>query len=215
MKEVNALGFECPMPVIMAKRVVKEEEENFFVLVDNQVAVENLEKLGKQTSYSTEVENISEKEFKVIFKKSENANESKEKEESYIVVFDSNTMGDGEEEFSKKLLQGFVLALTEQDKYPEYVVCYNKGVELTTVIENTVEDLKKLENAGVEILSCGLCLDNYKLKEELKVGQVTNMYIICELLTTNKVVRPWYMYSLPLTPLVKLWREKWPLKMEI
>ncbi|MDO7203643.1 DsrE family protein [Paraclostridium bifermentans] len=51
---------------------------------------------------------------------------------------------------------------------------------MTTENEATVENLKILQDAGVEILSCGTCLDYYGLKEELKVGTVTNMYTIVE-----------------------------------
>jgi hypothetical protein len=29
---------------------------------------------------------------------------------------------------------------------------------------------------GVEIFSCGTCLDYYQLKDKLQVGQITNMY---------------------------------------
>ena len=100
-------------------------------------------------------------------------------------------MGDGDENFGKKLLEGFILALTEQDLLPKFILLYNKGVELSTINENTIEDLKKLYDSGVEILSCGLCLDFYNLKDELKVGEITNMYRICELMTKYKVVRPW------------------------
>ena len=33
---------------------------------------------------------------------------------------------------------------------------------------------------GVEILTCGTCLNHYGLTEKLAVGNVTNMYVICE-----------------------------------
>ena len=42
--------------------------------------------------------------------------------------------------------------------------------------------LKILENMGVEVLSCGTCLDYYNLKDKLQVGTVTNMYTIVETL---------------------------------
>ena len=61
---------------------------------------------------------------------------------------------------------------------------------MTTKNEKVISDLKKLEEAGVEIISCGLCLDYYKLKEELKVGGITNMYRIVEILRSYHVVRP-------------------------
>lgn len=190
MEKINALGIECPMPVIMAKRLVKDGLNEFSVLVDNVVATENLEKMAKQTGYNVKIEEISEKEFEVFFTKGDDKTESKINKDSYIVIFDSNKVGEGDEEFGKKLMESFLVALTEQDNYPDYVVCFNKGVELTTVVDNAVEDLKKLSDSGVEILSCGLCLDYYNLKEKLQVGSITNMYRICELMTIYRVVKP-------------------------
>lgn len=194
MKEVDARGIECPMPVIMAKRLVNEGEEKFKVLVNEQVAVDNLKKMAKQVNYKTTIDEKDKGEFELVFEKSSQENDQDSstlmESEEYIVVFDSNKLGEGDEEFSKKLIESFILALTEQDKYPEYVICYNKGVYLTSKRENTIEDFKKLEKAGVKILSCGLCLDNYDLKEDLKVGQITNMYEIVSLMTSKRVVRP-------------------------
>ena len=48
-----------------------------------------------------------------------------------------------------------------------------------------------LEAQGVEILTCGTCLNFYGLGEKLKVGGVTNMYDIVEKLSSaDLVVRP-------------------------
>lgn len=190
MKTIDGRGHECPMPVIMAKRLIKAGEAEFLVQVDNKVATENLSKLAKQTGYNVNINKLDEDSYEVIFNKSEDINPKNSGKDDYILVFDSNKIGNGDEEFSKKLLEAFLLAQTEQDTYPKYVICYNSGVELTTTRENTVEDFKKLESKGVEILSCGLCLDNYSLKEKLQVGEITNMYRICELMTTYRVVRP-------------------------
>lgn len=194
MKEIDARGIECPMPVIMAKRVIKEGEENFNVLVNEDIAVENLKKLAKETGFDITVEDQNEGVFKLNFKKSQDKKEESKKEDSlsssYVVVFDSDRIGDGDEEFSKSLLESFLVSLTEEDVLPEYVICYNKGVYLTTERQNTIEDFKKLEENGVEIISCGLCLDHYELKEKLSVGRVSNMYEICTLMRTHHTVRP-------------------------
>ena len=54
-----------------------------------------------------------------------------------------------------------------------------------------LEDLKALEAEGVEILTCGTCLNYYDLTEKLAVGSVTNMYTIVEKLTrAGNVVKP-------------------------
>ena len=110
--------------------------------------------------------------------------------DTYLVVLQGDEMGQGDAAFGKKLLEGFIYALTEQDELPTYVVCYNKGVTLTTLNDKTVADLNTLMDKGVQVLSCGLCLDYYGLKEKLRVGQVTNMYRICELMRSHPVVKP-------------------------
>lgn len=194
MKEIDARGIECPMPVIMAKRLVKEDVKIFKVIVNEQIAVDNLKKMASQVNYKTTVAEKEDGEFELLFEKSDEISQkealSPMQSNEYIVVLDADKMGEGDEDFSKKLIESFLLALTEQDKYPEYIICYNKGVYLTTKRENAIEDLKKLEEGGVKILSCGLCLDNYGVKEDLQVGSVTNMYEIVGLMTTKRVVRP-------------------------
>lgn len=191
MKEIDALGLLCPRPVILAKKLIKEENpKEFAVLVDNEIATENLSKMADQLGYDTEVVK-EDKVYKVNFKKNRDKKlEQDYKKEEFIVVFSSDELGIGDEEFSKKLLEGFVYSLSEKDQVPTYVVLYNHGVRLSTINENTVADLKKLEAKGTTVLSCGLCLGNYNLKEELKVGQVTNMDKIVDLQIHYRTVKP-------------------------
>ena len=48
-----------------------------------------------------------------------------------------------------------------------------------------------LEAAGVEILSCGTCLDFFHAKEKLRAGRVSNMMEIAESLwAADRVLRP-------------------------
>lgn len=191
MKEIDALGLLCPRPVILAKKLIKEEKpEEFVVLVDNEIATENLSKMADQLGYDTRVEK-EDKVYKVNFKKNKDKKlEQDYSKDEFIVVFSSDELGLGDEEFSKKLLEGFIYSLSEKDQVPTYVVLYNRGVRLSTINENTVADLKKLEARGTTVLSCGLCLGNYKLKEELKVGQVTNMDKIVDLQIHYRTVKP-------------------------
>ena len=54
-----------------------------------------------------------------------------------------------------------------------------------------LDDLKKLAEAGVEIMSCGTCLNHYGISDKLAVGEVTNMYVIVEKqFNARVVVRP-------------------------
>ena len=88
-------------------------------------------------------------------------------------------------------MKAFVFALTKQDRLPETILCYNTGAYLTCEGADTLEDMKNLEAEGVKILTCGTCLDFYGLKEQLAVGNVTNMYEIVEIMEqANKIIRP-------------------------
>jgi len=198
MVEIDAMGLECPEPVIKAKQAIEKtnKKEDILVRIDNEVALQNLSRLGSQLGAKVETKKISDKEFTVLFNFS-NASTCKIMDDSfqlktseYIVAMGCDKVGDGEDELGLKLGESFIYALTEQDVKPKIILFYNSGVFLTSKNEKVIADLKKLESAGVEILSCGLCLDYYKLKDELKVGSITNMYRIVEILRSYHVVRP-------------------------
>ena len=95
-------------------------------------------------------------------------------------MISSDQMGNGSEELGRTLLKAFIYAVTQQDELPRTMLFYNSGVHLTCEESPALEDLKSLEAQGVEIMSCGTCLNYYGLTEKLRVGTVTNMYVIVE-----------------------------------
>ena len=107
------------------------------------------------------------------------------------MVLSSDKMGEGDEELGKVLIKGFIFAITQLDKLPKSVLLYNSGVKLSSEGSDSIEDLKALESQGVEILSCGTCLNYYDLSDKLAVGKVTNMYsIVEELAGATNIIRP-------------------------
>ena len=113
------------------------------------------------------------------------------KKKGMVVVLSANVMGTGEEKLGKALMKAFVFALTRQDVLPETILCYNTGAYLTCEGADTLEDLKSLEAEGVNIMTCGTCLDFYGMKEKLALGSVTNMYEIVETMeNAGKLIRP-------------------------
>lgn len=180
MVKVNAVGFVCPVPVIMTKKALNEiAEGEVEVLVDNETAKQNLEKLAKELGYEFKSCKL-EENFQVIINKKPNEDKKETKEENIVVVIDSDEMGKGDEELGKILVKGFIYSLTEMETLPKTVILYNKGVLLATVNENTIEDLKKLESMGVEVISCGTCANYYHVQDKLQVGSLTNMYTIVD-----------------------------------
>ena len=205
MIKVNAIGDACPIPVVKTKNAIRELGGSgaVEVSVDNEIAVQNLLKMAKQKEYEASFEKKSNTEYivtvnvnggeaseaKPVTKTAVKSDEIKLKET--IVVIDSDKMGDGDEEFSKTLLKGFIYALSSQDIPPAKILFYNTGVRITTEGSASIEDLKVLENAGAKIYSCGACLNNYGLTEKLSVGEVTNMYdIVSYLMEADLVIRP-------------------------
>ena len=196
MKEINALGKACPMPVIEAKKALNTDEgkNGIIISVDNEIATQNLAKLADQMKLSYSLSKHSDQEYRVaIGGQGEVPEKVKNKLETgsgYVVAISSLEMGSGDPTLGKKLMGSFLYALSEQDELPKAILFYNAGVHLTVEGSDSLEDLKALESAGVEILSCGLCLDFYHLTEQLTVGSISNMYRIVEMMRSYSTVRP-------------------------
>ena len=206
-KIVDARGLACPLPVVNAKKAAQERHTGdvLTVLVDNEIAVQNLQKFAKQKGFSATGEKKAEKEFEVTIHVVSDgavqavAEEAEEeivcavdsRKNGMVVVLSANVMGTGDEKLGTNLMKAFVFAVTKQDQLPETIVCYNTGAYLTCEGADTLEDLKALEAEGVNILPCGTCLDFYGIKDKLAVGTVTNMYEIVEVMEKAKhIVRP-------------------------
>lgn len=87
-------------------------------------------------------------------------------------------------------MKSFIFALTQLEELPKTILFYNGGATLTTEGSQSLEDLKTLEAQGVEILTCGTCLDYYGIKDKLAVGTVSNMYTIVEKLNNaDKIIK--------------------------
>ena len=106
-------------------------------------------------------------------------------------MISSSHMGSGSDELGSALMKGFLYALNQQDSLPSTILFYNGGAALTCEGSASLEDIRSLKAQGVEILTCGTCLNYYGLTEKLQVGEVTNMYVICEKMTqADLIVKP-------------------------
>lgn len=199
MITVNAMGDNCPIPVIKTKKAMQAlaGPETIEVLVDNEISVQNVTKMAESSGGQVRSEKLGEAEFKVIISMQgaplteEDAVCIPDAKGDLVVVVSSDRMGSGNDELGQVLLKGFIFAITQLDTLPKTMLFYNGGVTLTTEGSQVLEDLKSLEAQGVEIMSCGTCLDYYGLKDKLVVGSVTNMYNIVETQAkAAKIIKP-------------------------
>lgn len=200
---VNAVGEQCPIPVVKATRALREMTEPGLleVHVDNEIAVQNLTRMAAGHKLAARSEKLGEKEFVVTMEVTDPAGETPLEEPplvcapdqrgNLVVAVDSAVMGRGSDELGKALMKGFFFAVSQLPELPRTMLFYNGGAHLTCRGSDSLEDLKNLEAQGVEILTCGTCLNHYGLTEELAVGGVTNMYAIVEKLAgAGKVIKP-------------------------
>ena len=202
-KTVDCKGMACPLPVVNAKKASEELNAGdvLTVLVDNEIAVQNLTRFAEHKDFGVSAERKNDKEYAVIMTVSGAVVEEAKDEEvacamdsrrkGMLVVLSGNVMGTGDSKLGTSLMKAFVFALTKQDQLPDTILCYNTGAYLTCEGADTLEDLKLLESEGVTILTCGTCLDFYGLKEKLAVGGVTNMYDIVERMeNAAQIIKP-------------------------
>lgn len=203
MIEVNAMGDACPIPVVKTLNAMKELNGAGTVqtLVDNKTAVENLTRLAESKGCAIETEQLGEKEYRVTITVGEGAElpdsadgictVPSDRPNNTVVVVSADHMGEGDEALGKILLKGFLFALIQQETLPKTILFYNSGAFVTCEGSASLEDLKKLGEQGVEILTCGTCLNHYGLTEKLRVGSVTNMYVIVEKqMLSTRIIRP-------------------------
>ena len=189
-KQVDARGLSCPKPVIETKKILDQLREGSSVttIVDNEIAVENVTKLAQSMALHVDVEEI-EGNYYINIHKGIEINEVRMEsnlKKNMVIMIASETMGEGPNELGKVLMKGFLYTLTETRPFPKAVLFINSGVKLTTEGSEVVEYIRNLESEGVEVLSCGTCLDYFNLKNKLMVGGVSNMYTIVEKMSSAK-----------------------------
>ena len=205
MIKVNAMGEACPIPVVKTLNAIKAltGPEVIETSVDNATAVQNLIRMADKKGCPVKSEKISDTEYKVTITVGEAALSAPVETENVVcelprnakkntvVVISSKAMGHGGDELGTALMKGFIYALSQQEELPTTILFYNGGATIPVEGSVSLEDLKNMEAQGVEILTCGTCLNFYGLTEKLAVGEVTNMYTIVEKMTgADLIVKP-------------------------
>jgi hypothetical protein len=105
-----------------------------------------------------------------------------------VVVVRGDSMGSGDEALGRKLLVTFPRTLGDRERKPDAIVFDNAGVKLLAAGTPLHAELKLLEDAGVDLLGCGTCLDHLGLIAQVVVGEVSNMRAIATRLPGANVV---------------------------
>ncbi len=193
-KTIDNRGLNCPEPVIRTKKALDDMTAGSLIsLVDNEIAKENVLRLAKSLGLDANV-NEKDKLFYIEISKGPGATpepmeQSSQTDHHLTMLVQTDEFGQGDAELGRVLMKSFFHALNENDELPREIWFVNSGVRLTCQGSAVLERLQALEKQGVQIFSCGTCLDFYGLNDQLAIGEVTNMFSIVECLTkADKVI---------------------------
>lgn len=195
---VDARGEACPLPVVHAAKALAGMTGGVLeVLVDNEIAVQNLKRMASGKGLKCTAAKA-EGGFAVEIEAASGAAQPEaapacapDKRGELVIAVDTDRMGRGDDKLGALLMKSFLFAVTQLPELPRKMIFYNGGAKLTTEGSESLADLRTLEAQGVDILTCGTCLNFYGLTEKLAVGRVSNMYEIAETLAAaGKVVKP-------------------------
>lgn len=203
---IDARGLACPEPVIQTKKALEQGGfEELEVVVDNPAARDNVSRFVVYAGAGLLQVHEEGGLFRIRIAPGagstrkgledgafEACDEAPQAAPSVpplagmTVLISSAELGRGEPSLGALLMKGFLYSLAEAETPPKRLIFMNAGVRLCCEASESLPNLKRLAQAGVEILACGTCLDFYKLKESLALGRISNMYEISSCLLEGR-----------------------------
>lgn len=199
MRKLDCKGQACPLPVVNAKKALPAwARAPLRCWLTTRRPCTTWKTAGKSLKVETASEERGDAEFAVVFTKGAQVADAACEEcqplvpaGSKVVVLSSEFMGAGDDESLAPRSLSVCVRAHPARRAAGDILAYNGGVHLTVEGGPVLDDLKKLAEAGVEIFSCGTCLNHFGIADKLAVGEVTGMYVIVQKqLEAGVVVRP-------------------------
>jgi selenium metabolism protein YedF len=219
-QKVDLRGLTCPEPVLRAKKLFDDPNTaSVEALVDDDVCVNNLQRLARSLKAGCTVKN-NDGYYTITLERS-GGTAVAEKPSSHapagqtlphahesthlapakqqdggtgtgtVILLSKDTLGAGDEDFSRTLMNLFLQTTFESGFRPNAILLLNSGVRLMAKDSQALKVLNDFKSEGCEVLACGLCVEYYKLKEDIPKEQITNMFAICEyLFAAAKIIQP-------------------------
>jgi selenium metabolism protein YedF len=193
-KIVDARGLACPQPVIQTRKALGQSAV-VTTIVDNETAQHNVTRMAQKGGGTVQTEVREDGIYLHISQQGASLEETAPQPARapaagpLVVTIPGEFMGRGDEELGHVLIRAWFHTLGEVEPLPDTIIFFNSGVKLVVEGSPLVGDLQALREREVEILACGTCLGHYALRDQVAVGEVSNMYTIAEtLLGAGKVV---------------------------
>jgi selenium metabolism protein YedF len=193
MKTLDCRAHKCPHPVVETRKLILAEPgAPLTVLVGDEAARENVSRMAVSQGYQSRV-SPTEGGFalELIPGDQPEGSHAEPATGKTVAFIAADQMGSGDPELGRILLKNLLFTMAESATPPDTLLFVNAGVKLTVAGSEVLEPLEKLACMGVDVASCGLCLDFFHLKDKLTVGRVTNMVeILDSMQNAGRIIRP-------------------------
>ena len=190
MTTINMLGKPCPLPLVEAKKALSlPGVQGVTVLVDNAIAVQNLEKMAAELGYGFSSTQSGTAEYIVVIS-TEGAVVPAQppapipEGNGVTYLFTANQIGISEAMPGQALMKSFLTALTQAPAAPEAILLINTAVRMAAQGADVLDELQALAERGAKILLCGQCVTYYEITDKIAAGRATNMLEILDVLTS-------------------------------
>ena len=196
--QLDCRNLNCPKPLLRTKKALGELKigENLEILVNDVAPRENIKRFLAKNGFEAKISQAGAdtliKTVKTDELKDENIDDIycnvAAPKRGKVIFLNEEQCGSGP--IGKSLLAKFLGAALNLDEKPVKVICVNNAVHITTNRgHECFEAIKKLNEVGAEILSCGSCLEGYKLVDKLAIGEISNAYEIMDVLSKYEVIK--------------------------
>lgn len=96
-------------------------------------------------------------------------------------ILNNEFMGQGNDQLGYTLMGAFLKKVWGRKAKPQAIIFYNSAVKLLADGSMYLDALHGLEEAGVDLIACGTCVEFYNLAEKMNVGRVSGMEEIVEI----------------------------------
>jgi selenium metabolism protein YedF len=206
MKEIDVRSLACPGPVLKLRDLLDAGEREIVMRVADALSRTNVTRFAASRGAEVRVDAGKDGSFVVTITAGSDAATARPGEDELlacevpgaappsgprVVQITAATMGTGNDELGALLMRSFLKTQSQLDRRPDAILFYNDGVKLCCEGSLLLDDLTALAAAGVEIISCGTCLNFFELADRLRVGRVTDMLEIASRLAgAGSIVRP-------------------------
>jgi len=191
---VDGRGLACPQPVIRTRDALRAGDA-VTTIVDNETSQHNVTRMAEKAGFAVRAEKRDDGIYleigrpDVTLRPADQPAAVASAGGPLVLTVPSECMGRGDEQLDQILVRGFFHTLGEVQRLPGTIVFLNSGVKLVVTGSPVLDDLRAMSEQGIVLLACGTCLGHYGLKEQVAVGEISNMYAIAEtLLNAGKVV---------------------------